>query len=553
MSTYISDAEARKLMASAIDLSRLKTVAKFPKQQLYVQQRFHQIHRQLQVYSYPINYTALPVEQIPMKIRRCFVKAVMLLTRYPQLGGKLTRGTYKSSVVSSYKCDCIPYVWQKANTVSELCQLFKLSPTYAREIEDLLARVDRRIKQQQDIIQTLINQFNLVKTQKDTLNLFQAVFGNIPIPQGSINCLTTKMQVIFLLDYQSKSLRADVGNVSVKEQQKISQFSTRISQFNFQQFANFPSFGYVESETINPELIQNIIATTGYSKSEILKAIACSTSIVPTSKAESFLLHDIWGHYWQSFLTSFKKDHIYLAQVDQDLNSNSDAKTAQGIIKLYELFKVREGLVQVDYNLAKQFFHSLAKRHICSLSTHLVGEMLADMNEYKWLSQNQQRRDLLPSSSYMNYPTKLDLTLKDFIFLFSATVKRLTYLDQPSIETDLINKFDIKERITILSLQQALNKLNDIFINEYIREYQLSNNIGQQFSELSLNLVRLINILNQLYVKSMSNPLIPWQDLILLFVGNYHSSSNKQNIKQLNLDLAYYFYPCWSILNQHTK
>ncbi|MEM7757591.1 MAG: hypothetical protein AAF298_05610 [Cyanobacteria bacterium P01_A01_bin.40] len=565
MFTYISDAEARKLLTSAIDLSRLHSAAKSRIQKLYVQQHFQQIYHQLQAYTYPINHTTLAVEQIPLKIRRYFVRAVILLTRYSQLGGKSTGGTYKSSVVSSYKCDQLcwyaernrtPHYWQGSNALKHLCQLFKLSNFFAQEIEDLLEHVDRQIKQQQEIIQTLIGQFNLGETQKDTLSLFQALFGNIPLPKASINCLTTKMQVVFIIDYQQDHLSKENLwlNFSATEQHHISQFLTRISQFNFKQFANFPSFGYLESQTINPELIQHLIETTGYSKSDIVKAIASSVSIVPTSEAESFLLHDIWGHYWQSILTQFDKDYTYLAQVNEALNLNTSVNTAQGEIKLQQLFKLRRGMIQVDQFLAKQFFESIAKRRISSLSTHLIGEILADINEYKWLSQNQQYSNLLLSSScFKDYPTKLDLTLKDLAFLFSAIGNSLTSLAQSSIESELINQFKIEDQTTLLSLKKSINKLNEIFITEYIQKYQLSINIGQQFGELSLSLIRLINILNQLYVKPMSDPLIPWQDLIILFIGNYQSIENQQDIKQLNLDLANYFYPCWSTLNSYQQ
>jgi len=55
-----------------------------------------------------MSVAGVAVEQIPLKIRCCFVRAIFLLTRYPQLGGKQTIGTYNSPIVSSYKYDSIP-------------------------------------------------------------------------------------------------------------------------------------------------------------------------------------------------------------------------------------------------------------------------------------------------------------------------------------------------------------------------------------------------------------------------------------------------------------
>lgn len=515
------------------------------------------------------NNALLTVEQIPLKIRRCFVRAILLLTRYPQLGGKRTVGTYNSPIVSSYKYDRIPDVWYESDAAIKLCQLFALPNSYAQEIQNLLAGVDRKIDQQQKIIEALIDNFDLLNTQKDVLNLFQALFGNIPLPKASINCLTTKMQISFMIDYQDNRLRSESlwCSLSKLEQQEVSEFLEQASQFSFKQFTTFPSFNSVKIQNNNLGLWRYLIEVTGYSQPEIISAIASSVNIISANKAESFLLHDIWGHYWQSMLTQFEDDYLYLSQVDQNLDLDSSINDGNGTIYLRQLFKLKNQSIYIDVSLAKKFFHTMATKRITALSTHLIGEMLADINEYKWLSQNRDCQALLNSSSrFPDSPTKLDLTVKDWDFLYLRSLETLIRLS-PVLEVDLINYFKIKNNEDVNNLRIAISNLQHIFLTEYINHYQLSINSNsshvraspaaypsnRHLSSSILNLTKLQDTLNQLYTKPIKNDLIPFQDLILLFVGNYYNIECERDIIQLNFALANYFYPCWRLLQSSTS
>lgn len=503
-----------------------------------------------------ISTVGLAVEQIPLKIRCCFVRSLLLLTRYPQLGGKQTVGTYNSPIVSSYRWDLIPDAWYETNAVIKLCQLFALPNSYAQEMQNLLAAVDRKIDKQQKIIEALIDNFDLLHTQKDVLNLFQALFGNIPLPAASINCLTTKMQISFIIDYRENCLQSEIlwNSLSNLEQQQVSQFLEQISQFSFKQFANFPSFNGMKIQNSNLKLWRYLVEVTGYSQPEIISAIASSVNIISADKAESFLLHDVWGHYWQLMLTQFNDDYLYLSQLDEDLDLDSSIDNGNASIYLKQLFTLRDKSVFIDVPLAKQFFHSMAKKRIAALSSHLIGEMLADINEYKWLSQNrdpkgtqQRNRQALlnSSSSFPDSPTKLDLTINDWDFLYLRSLETLIKLS-PGLEADLIDRFKIKKQECIDDLRVAIANLHHIFLTEYINHYQLSSD--RNFSSPILNLAKLQNILNKLYIKPVNNNSIPFQDLILLFVGNYYSMEFERDLTQVNFALANYFYFCWKLL-----
>lgn len=356
------------------------------------------------------------------------------------------------------------------------------------------------------------------------------------------------MQIAFIIDYQKERLENKVlwQNLSTDKQQSISTFLHEISQFSWQQFARFPSFSYVKASQINSQLVCHLIKVTGYSRAEIVQAIASSITIISQKRAESFLLHDIWGHYWQSILTRFKDDYVYLSQTDKDLNLDSSVKTTQGIISLQQLFCLNNNTVELNESLAKQFFQTIAKQRVDSLSTHLIGEMLADINEYKWFSENiNSQKMLLSSSCFADFPTKFDLTIQDLYFLYSPLFRSLTELPQSDLKTNLINKFQIKDRTTLSSLQKAIANLYRLYLTEYIKQ-QLKDN------KLILNLLKLQNILNRLYTKPNEQKDLPFRDLIIIFVGNYYSEGER-NITNLNFVLARYFFPCWLLLKNFNR
>lgn len=505
-----------------------------------------------------MSVAGVAVEQIPLKIRHCFVKSLLLLTRYPQLGGRQTSGTYNSPIVSSYKYDPIPNAWYETDAIPKLCQLFGLPNSYVQEIENLLAEVDLKIERQQQIIEALVNKFGLLNQQKDVLSLFQALFGDIPLPESSINCLSTKMQITFIVDRQENQLLPESlwCSLSKLEQQKVSQFLARVDQFSFKQFANFPSFNNLDIQSDHSKLWQDLTKLTGYSHSTIIRAISPSVNIISAEKAESFLLHDLCGHYWQSLLTQFGNEYLYLSQVDQDLGLDSSVDNENGRIYFRELFKRQNQSIFIDVPLAKQFFHRIAKKRITALSTHLIGEMLADINEYKWLSQGRDqsatqqdsRQALLNSSSSFPYsPTKLDLTIKDWDFLYLPTLQTLIKLS-PALEAKLINYFQLKDNEEGNSLRVAIANLHHLFLTEYINHYQTSIKSDRNFSSPISSLPELQNIVNKLYTKPVNHDSDSFQDLILLFVGNYYSQEFGQDITQLEFALKNYFYPCWQIL-----
>ena len=67
-----------------------------------------------------------------------------------------------------------------------LCQQFELSVEYQRELNAMLEQVDSSIERHRRIIQASAAEANGASTKADGLQLFQQLFGNLPIPSSAI-------------------------------------------------------------------------------------------------------------------------------------------------------------------------------------------------------------------------------------------------------------------------------------------------------------------------------------------------------------------------------
>ena len=458
--------------------------------------------------------------------------------------------------MESYTCDIIPLKWHKSESVKLLCQQFKLSLTDEQDIRQSLIKIDSAIEQQKTIIQALIAEFGGIDSRDRILKLFSSLFGISALPEAAIDCLATPMQLVFAIDYQQQQLRDETlwSSLAQGDRDVLKKFFAQINRFDFAQFERFPSFGYLESVSIPVELCDKLIEKTGCSKSAIIKAIARSISLIPTAKSEAFLIHDIWGHFWQLFLTQFDSDYAIMTTAGNELNPGLAACTEQGFIALRELFVIEGNEVQLIEEKARQFFHGEVQQRLGHLFTHLMGEMLADMNEFKWLWQNDLQQESLPSSSlFKELPTKLDLSLIDIDFLFVRVLEpllnyKISVTQDSSLEQELLANWQNYTPQVRLNLKQAIAKMYHIFLEEYIQYYQpnlkLANGV---FGNLLANLLYLQNILNQLYILPIEQQDLdlPYQDLILLFIGCYCSADCYQDFWDLDDVLAQYFLPCW--------
>jgi hypothetical protein len=562
--------DSRQRLAEALQLSRCLISASShadDDQKTRWQKRLQQIGEELKAFAHPICRDRLAIEQIPLSVRQAFVKAAILLTRYHQLGGSKWQGSISSPTLSQYRPDPIPAKLAAPDALEQLCQVFALSSLDQMQIQTDLATIDGQIAQQQQLIQAVLADFSHPAIgeagENSPYHLFQNLFGEIPIPATAITYVHTDMQLYFCIDFQDGELcdRNLWNSLSEAEQQQVRAFLLSLKQFSFEQFRRFPTFGPCDPQSIDRAWCDRIAQKAGCTCAEVVRSLSRSVGIIPTQKAEAFLVHDIWGHHWQLMLTQFESDYSILTTCHESLRAAETAYTEAGPLTCRELFEQQGDRVLVNEEHAKLFFHSEVRQRLGLLFTHLLGEMIADVAEFKFVWDcPQSANQLLSSSSFKTEPTKLDLTLADVDFLFLRVLRplleiRLSVLEDSPLETELLNEWLNYQPDTLelrTNLKVAIAQLHQLFLQEYNAAYlpTFTGEVGM-FTQIVNNLLYLQNVINNLYTDPVlaNNPHLPFQDLLIIFMGCYCSSDSYAEFWTIDDVLAAYFLPCWHWLD----
>jgi hypothetical protein len=562
------DALQQKLLAEAMELSlnlNLDTDNR-PEWRSRCQKRLIQIQEDLKIYAHPICRDRLPVEAIPLTVREAFARAAVQVRRYPQLGAARWHSTMDSPTLSQYRPDAHPKLSlpDEATYIQQLCQIFELSPTFQTQLLEKLEGVDRFVAQQKHIIHKILaQQSDLPIRQPEAAALFHRLFDALPIPDSEIHLLHTDTQIYFCIDFQDGKLCNEKAwnHLTDPQRLRIQAFLKSLKTFSFEQFERFPIFGPCQPEGIDSAWLEDLARQAGIPAAEMIQTLARSVGIVATQTAESFFVHDIWGHHWQFILTSFSGDYGTLSRCGETLRASETAYTAHGPLTCREIFSLVEHEVQIDENLAQLFFHGEVRQRLGVVFIHLLGEMMADMAEFKFIWDNPHSVAKLPSSSlFKAHPTKLDLTLFDLDFLFLRVLQplldlHLSVFEDSTLEMDLLTDWlktpaaggSLRLRT---SLKQAIARLYSVFLEQYKSTYlpTLEGEAGV-FAQIASNLLYLQNTVNELYtdVYAETEPSLPFQDLLMVFIGSYCTIDSYAEFWDIDDVLAAYFLPCWQI------
>ncbi|MEB3211771.1 MAG: hypothetical protein VKL39_10465 [Leptolyngbyaceae bacterium] len=580
-----SHAHCQALLAEALQLARLLRDSPSPEQSAQSrhtrwQNRLRELQRELEQYAHPICREPHAVPDIPHAIRLAFVKATVLSTHY-SASGQGWRGTLHSPTLDAYTPDDISPQWRTDTAIEDLCRAFQLDASDRSDIQTILHTVEQNFQQQRSLITALLHDSQLQPTLDSApcprcipktnhiLQLFQVLFGTIPLPLAALDCIYTDSQLYFCIDYEGDRLSdlALWNQLTYEEQQTLSAFLSALSQFSFESFRRFPTFGACHPGQINTALCDRLSVATGLPPSDIRTRISRTTGVIPTAKAEAFLLHDIWGHNWQFMLTSFISDYDILAYCDEPLRARETAYTPHGPLSCSDLFTVQNNTVALQEEQATLFFHGEVQQRLGLLFTHLLGELVADVAEFKFIWDAPHAADaLLSSSLFKNKPAKLDLGLADVDFLFLKVLQpllsvQLSVMEETRLEHDLLEDWRTQthEPLSLelkISLKQAIARLYEIFLREYGHTYlptlngEPRNGEPSLFADMVSNLLYLQNAINELYTDLPSNSSLPFQDLLILFIGAFCSHDSYAEFWDVDNAIASYFVPCWGILNQ---
>lgn len=581
MTTCLTETQ-RSQIAEALTLSRFLIAEARTADAELVQrrrERLRTIQQNLQACAHAINRQPLPVETIPLAVRQAFVQAALLVSRYFAVGGAGWQGTLDSPTLAKYRPDPVPADWATPAGISAMGDRFALPAEMLEEIIHHLDYVDTEIVLQRQLITTVLESVGVTHNQEPLSNqpfvdLFQALFGGIQLNPDKLSVVFTPTQLYFCVDFPPLEDFRDWGNLSQpKDQSALRELHQKLSEFTFQKFKRFPTFGPCEPADIDwhwarqicDRLNEQLDLVFPLTVEKVIHHLAKSVGVLPKKDAEMFLVHDIWGHYWQLLFSQFESDYTTLADCGEALRAQETAYTPYGPLTCRELFRFANAHVTIDTDLAVQFFHGAVRQRLGLLFTHLLGELIADIAEFKFAWTNPKAAHQLPSSSaFTDYPANLDLSLADLDFLFLRVLQpllaiHLSPLEASPLEIELLADSPIQQlpsdqipRLEV-NLKRAIAQLHQLFLSEYGKTYLPNIETEESlFAEIVVNLLHLQNVINTLYTDSQftQNASIPFQDLMIIFISSYCSGDSYAEFWQIDNVLADFFVPCWHLLHQ---
>jgi hypothetical protein len=558
------------MIAEAFELTRQLQQPCSAPAQVRLQTRLQELQAALAQVGHRIERQPQAMGAIPLAVRQAFAEAIALLPFYYQLGGATWQGTVTSLTLNRYTREVLPPNLA-AVSPAELAQKYQLPAEAEAELALFLTSVQTQIQQQGQIIAAALHQVgvlpNPVQAPAAAVQaLFTHLFGRLPIPEAALAILCTETQIYFCLDTEGTRLRdpAVWAQLTASEQTQITTFLEDHHRFKFEQFSSFPTFCWCDPATIDPGWVAQLTQATGFSRSQICQTLSQGVGLIPTYQAEKFFLHDIWGHNWQATLTQFRGDYRILADCHQPLRIGETAYTEHGPLTCRELFQAHGHQVQLDVEAARLFFQGEVRQRLGVMFTHLIGEMIADVAEFKFIWDHPDLSAALPSSStFKQSPTKLDFACLDLDFLFLRVLQplleiRVSMAELSTLEQELLATWWIGEPTQAplelqASLKRALIQLYQVFFDEYsLTCLPTLTNARSIFADVLANAIHLQNVINSLCTdKTLNGPSdIPLQVLLLLFMGRYCCGDSYEDFWGVDNAIAQFFLPLFQQCSQ---
>lgn len=542
--------------------------------------RLRTLQQALQTCAHPVNRTPCPVSAIPLWVRQSFVESALLVSRYFAVGGVGWRGTLSSPTLSQYRPDPVPPDWSTPAGIAAIGDRFELPAATMDELINRLEQVDREIAHQRSLIEAVLQTVGLSlnaplpSATEPFVSLFQECFDGILIDPDKLNVVFTPTQFYFCVDFPALEDFRGWGQLCPPEHQgALRELHQRLSTFTFEKFKRFPTFGPCHPAGIRWDWAQavcdrcNVQSRSPFpiQPEQVIQRLSKSIGVLPQKDAEMFLVHDIWGHYWQLLFSQFESDYATLADCGEALRAHETAYTPAGPLTCRELFDFAGPQVALNTDKAVQFFHGEVRQRLGLLFTHLLGELVADIAEFKFTWTNPHAAHQLPSSSaFTDYPANLDLSLADLDFLFVRVLQPLLELhlsiaEASPLEIELLADSSLlqvdADQIPQLevSLKQAIAQLHHCFLTEYGHHYLPTvASEDSLFAEIVVNLLHLQNVINTLYTdpELTRHPPMPFQDLMIVFISRFCSGDSYTEFWQIDNVLADYFLPCWHLLRE---
>lgn len=410
------------------------------------QQELDRLHQAILHESAALLEPAVLDDLSEQELARVFGRSVLFIMRLKEcvLDNEGVLDTAGSRTLPLYEADFFHTRANVAALEARLAERFGLAPSL---LDSLKAEVERDLgdaRSKQALVRALCDAFGLrigaADLRKSAFQLFRAIYPQAPVAPDEVDVVATGTMLFFCLPLNEEKTALTTERFaaqSPREQAPLLKFLADMKRFTQERFAHFPAFGYVECGLIEPALVRKLAAESGLGDADVLRALPGLVTILPVTEIEKFLVHDVWGHGWQASMLRFDDLYAEIARFADPLDlSESAAASPAGGMSLGECFVGRGENLTLDEARFRQFVHGEVCERLPVALSAVLAEVMADVAEFKFLAENPQAQERLPTSSRLPlFPAKLDLTFQDIPFYFGQATKVFrNWAKQPSAQ-----------------------------------------------------------------------------------------------------------------------
>lgn len=238
--------------------------------------------------------------------------------------------------------------------------------------------------------------------------LFYALTGCNALRHDHIDVTITNATIFFSFEFNDKGLK-ERDHFSFSDHQHVAELFGQLELFSNTERTSFPAVGKWESLKLQDEFIRDMqgFLVEQYqmevSVDIIASTIATMSYLLPHEDAESFFVHDAYGHSWQESLCEFEHLYEFIATFDDPC----------------DLALIGDAIEQTEGDLFERLKHVYENYYMHQIdvaSNALLAEFTADAIEYHLQSLLVESGESIPTSSKMrHFSLFLDLSLNDII------------------------------------------------------------------------------------------------------------------------------------------
>lgn len=460
------------------------------------------------------------------------VKGCLLWARLSQTIGSIFYDSYPSRILPLFPGVKTLTAAQQSSFKISLSKHYNLQAGAIDSINQEVNYVTSNLKIKNTIVAFILKQLSLGMSHA---KLFKLVTGYSALAHQQIDVTITNATIFFSFEFDQAGLSGKtLKQCSLTDKSNVEKLFGQLKAFSNTERSNFPAVGKWQTLTMEPKFLAELstyisdLCHIEVDQNILQSTIATMIYLVPHKDAESFFVHDAYGHSWQESLCEFEHLYRYLSRLTQPCPLEDH----------FESLKTVDNKDQLITE-AKEFYLKYYEQQINIITNALLAEFTADAMEFHLQQKLEETQDSIPTSSKMrHFSLFLDLSLKDTIkhvsSLRAGIKKEFTAVKKQKLalliksnfisQTEAIDLVDELETWFKQSLakdfyateKQSLSLIENNLFNQLLKiyapldDYMNQNDAGQ--------LQQLLLVLTTLYQSNPSKMF--WQ--LDRYIKNYH-------------------------------